>query len=324
MSETNSTPAPQEALSDEERVIAMFGLDEDDPLVSADEDGEQPDEGAASDEDQPDTEEDGAEPQQAAVDPPAFWTKEAKEHWAQIPPETQSYLVGREAERDAATQRAQNEAADVRRQADALASEIAQERAYMSQQVAPALQAVTQRLMGDYSPERLAELARTNPAEWAAQVAERDRLAYTQQQLQAEETRTRQMAVMGEMERLKQAVPEWRDQATAAKGMTDMVSLAGEFSYSPQEISGVSDHRAFLVLKALHDTRAKLAAYEAAKDAPARKAVQQVVTRPVNATRPRTETNTGQMSRQQIMAAARSGDSKAQEAAVAQLLGLRG
>lgn len=46
------------------------------------------------------------------IEPPRSWTKEAKERWNTLPPETQEYLATREQERDREVRRSQNEAAD--------------------------------------------------------------------------------------------------------------------------------------------------------------------------------------------------------------------
>jgi hypothetical protein len=129
------------------------------------------------------------------------------------------------------------------------------------------------------------------------------------------------------MMRLIEKVPEWRDQEKARSAMSAMVNLSGEFGYTQQEIGAVGDHRAFLVLKDLQDKRAevaelkaRLAQYEAAKQAPARKAVQPVVSRPVNAVRPRPEMGNRSLSREQMMQAARSTDQATQVAALEQML----
>ncbi len=328
MSETTQTGG-QEAVSDEDRVIAMFGLDDDGensaPPSDAD-DAEQPLEGAAPDEesDQPETEDGSDEAQPAPIDPPAFWTKEAKEHWESIPPSTQEYLVQREAERNAVVEQSQRESAEARRAAQQLAGEVAQERAYLQQHLLPALQEVNKRLQVDYSPEAMAELARTNPAQWAERVAERDRLGAMQQAMLAEQQRTDQLVIQGEMQRLAEAAPEIRDQKVGTKVLADWAGVALAHGFTQREMAEVKDHRVFLVLRELHQTKQKLAEYETAKTAPARNAVRPVVSRPVNASRPRPETGNQVVGRRQIMQAARSGDERSQIAAVEAMFGLKG
>lgn len=324
MSETIQTGG-EAPVSEEDRMLAILGGDDNASLASDAEDEEQPVEGAAPPEgEQPETEDQEAEPPETApIEPPQFWTKEAKAHWDAIPAETQAYLVSREAERDAEVRRSQNSAAEVRKQAETLAGQLAQERAYLTQQLAPAIQEVTKRLQGDYSPQKLAELARTNPAAYVEKLAEREEMLIAHQAMAEEHTRTQQLVAQGEMVRLLERVPEWREPTKGQEGMRSMVALASQYGFSHQEVAAVNDHRHFLVLKDLHDARAELAALKKASEAPVRKAVQPVVTRPaVNASRPRPETGNRAMSRQQIMSAARSGNADTQTAAMAQILGL--
>ena len=325
MSETNQSGG-QEAQPEEIRVLAMLGLEnDDDQSESQGDEGEedQPEQGAASEEDQPEKQNDSDEAQDAPIDPPEFWAKEAKEHWAEIPPSTREYIVQRESERNSVVEQSQRESAEARRQAHQLAGEMAQERAYLSQQLVPVLNEVGRRLQGDYSPETMADLARTNPAEYVAKLGERDKMMATHAALQAEHQRSEQLILQGELARLAEAAPEVREKGTAP--LAEWSKHAQQHGFTPQELGAVKDHRVFLVLRDLAQTKAELAALKAAKDAPARKAVQSVVTRaPVNASRARSEGNTQQWGRRQIMQAARSGDADAQAEAVAAMFGLKG
>ncbi len=327
MSETNQV---QQEISEEDRVIAMFGLDgaeEQDTQDQGDADAEEQAEQAASpdeESDQTETEDEGDEARPAPIDPPTFWAKEAKEQWDAIPPSIQGYLVQREAERSAEVERAQRDSAESRRQAQQLAGEIAQERVYLNQHLVPAIQEVTRRLTGDYSPESMAELARTNPAERAAKVAERDKMVAMHAALDAEQKRTDAMALQGELARLAEAAPELRSQ-DGQKAMAEWASHAQHHGFTPQELAMVKDHRVFLVLRELDQTKRELAALKSAKEAPVKKAVQTVVSRqPTNANRPRQDSAPREMGRRQIMEAARSRDASAQEAAVAAMFNLRG
>ena len=53
--------------------------------------------------------------EQAPIEPPRSWTKEARERFASLPRETQEYLAQREQERDRELRRTQNEAAEQRK-----------------------------------------------------------------------------------------------------------------------------------------------------------------------------------------------------------------
>jgi hypothetical protein len=50
--------------------------------------------------------------EQPPIEPPRFWTKDAKERWASLPRETQEYIAEREQERDREVRRGQNEATE--------------------------------------------------------------------------------------------------------------------------------------------------------------------------------------------------------------------
>lgn len=328
MSETTNTEG-QEALSDEDRVVAMFGLDdaqESAPQGDAGETEQAEQAAAPGDPDQPETEDAGDGPQDAATtEPPAFWSKEAKEHWAAIPPSTQAYLVHRESERDAEVKRAQTETVETRRAAQQLTTEIAQERAYLTQQLGPAIQEVTQRLNGEFSPAAMRELAIKDPAGWAVKHAERENMIAAHAAMQAEQQRTDALVLQGELARLEAIAPEFREQDKRQKLLSDWAAQAQPHGFTPQELAAVKDHRVFSVLRELASTKAELAAMKAAKELPARKAVQPVVGRPpLNANRARPETGSQQMGRRQILDAARSGDSARQIAAVEAMFGLKG
>ena len=59
-----------------------------------------------------DEDDEQGEPAQPAIDPPASWDGEAKAHFAQLPSDLQTYVVEREAQRDAAVSQAQDRAAN--------------------------------------------------------------------------------------------------------------------------------------------------------------------------------------------------------------------
>lgn len=62
------------------------------------------------------------------IEPPRSWTKEAKERWNALPPETQEYLAQREQERDREVRRSQNEAAEQRKAIEAERDQLAKAR----------------------------------------------------------------------------------------------------------------------------------------------------------------------------------------------------
>lgn len=77
---------------------------------------------AAPPEEAPSEEPEAAEPQAVQlepIEPPRSWTKAEKERFQSLPRETQEYLHTREQEREREVRRSQNEAADIRKAAEA-------------------------------------------------------------------------------------------------------------------------------------------------------------------------------------------------------------
>jgi hypothetical protein len=67
------------------------------------------DEKEASEAEQDDKQEEANEPETPAIDPPVSWSKEMKEQFGNLPPETQTYIVQRESDSQAAISRLSNE-----------------------------------------------------------------------------------------------------------------------------------------------------------------------------------------------------------------------
>ena len=105
-----------------------------------------------------------------------------------------------------------------------------------------------------------ARLERENPVEWTRQrllqqdrqtalrnaEAERQRVAALQQ---AEEEKGAQARVTEELEKLTNAIPEWKDEKKAASEKAELVKFAQTLGYAPDEISQVIDHRAIVLLR---------------------------------------------------------------------------
>ncbi len=68
------------------------------------------------------------EPEAPAIDPPKSWSKEARERWATLDPDTQQYLQARDSEDSAAVKRALNEAAEKAKTYESKAQAADQER----------------------------------------------------------------------------------------------------------------------------------------------------------------------------------------------------
>ena len=143
--------------------------------------------------------------------------------------------------------------------------------------------------------------------------------------MQAEQERTDKLVIQGELQRLAEAAPEIRDQKVGTKVLSDWATEAVAHGFTQREMAEVKDHRVFLVLRELHQTKQKLAEYETARAAPAKNAVRPALNRPpANAGRPRPDSGQQVVGRRQIMQAARSNDERAQIAAVEAMFGLKG
>lgn len=99
---------------------------EDDDTDSEDEDGE------------PDDDDETAE--EPAIDPPASWTRPEKEAFKLLPREYQQTIANREAERTSSLRRTQNEAAEIRKQAEEMLTQAQQKEKFYQEQI-PAVQA---------------------------------------------------------------------------------------------------------------------------------------------------------------------------------------
>lgn len=120
------------------------------------------------------------------------------------------------------------------------------------------------------------ELARTlEPKEYQqkqAEWAEKQRKAQQAQQVrenlqhqQYEETR------QAEASKLLDRVPEWRDESVQKAEVSEIVSVAGEYGISPEEIGSIMDHRQLLLLRDLAQSKRAQKAVAQKKAKPAKK-----------------------------------------------------
>ena len=153
-------------------------------------------------------------------------------------------------------QKGMQEAAEMRKQAQAQAQQVAQ--------AAQAIQAMYQKVQqeGFVKPpeEPSRELFDSDPIGYMEakmqydegmkafneqQVQLRQQQAYVQQ-MQAQEQQAR---LTQEMEKLTEKIPEFKDPERAGKFKEDLVKTANEFyGYAPEDLQGVTDHRALMVL----------------------------------------------------------------------------
>lgn len=152
------------------------------------------------------------------------------------------------------------EIAEQRRAVEAEHQRISNERAYYAQQ----LQSFQESLQ--IPPEPDARLAHTDPlgyvqqkAVWEQQVrqhqwaqAEQQRLA---QQTAVEQQQHYERHLSSEMERLQEALPDWKDPAKARAEKKSLTEYLRKSGYTDDEISAATDHRAIVLARkaALYD-----------------------------------------------------------------------
>lgn len=157
---------------------------------------------------------------------------------------------------DADYRRKTAEVAEARRAAQEQAEQIRAERSHYANQLDVSLSLMHKQLIGDQ--EALAELARTDPAEWVARNAEfqqrinvyqqavqqREQLGHAQQ---ADEQREQQEWRAGERRLLQEKLPEWKDQAVASTEQKLIAQTLLDAGYSESDLSELFDHRALLI-----------------------------------------------------------------------------
>ena len=152
--------------------------------------------------------------------------------------------------------------AEQRKAAEAELETVRQERAYYAQMV----QALEKQLSQAEPEPDWDRLYQENPTEWVRQrelwrdkqdklravQAENQRLSAMQQQEQAKAMQAR---LKEEAQKLVDAVPEWKDSKKAAEERGKLLEAAKRVGFSEDDLAGISDHRAIIVLRkaALYD-----------------------------------------------------------------------
>lgn len=204
------------------------------------------------------------EPQEqapATVEPPASWSAEEKAAFSKLPPDLQATVARRESEQQATFTKRTQETAELRKAVEAEQQAVqAQRNAHIT-----ALQQLAQIVVPDLKalefldgPEG-AQLAATQPGEWARLTAQRDALRGRFRAIQTEHQRAeaeraadsdkRMQGMLAEQrQKLVERVPEFADAAKATKLTADLGQhLQSAYGFSPQEIGQTVDHRLVMV-----------------------------------------------------------------------------
>lgn len=132
---------------------------------------------APSEGEEPEAEADDAAPEEAsgeeveaepetAIEPPASWTADAKEHFAKLPPDLQKYVSERESDREKGINAKLSEAAEARKKYDAAEQATAQERQQYAENLTKLyqFQQVIDPVLADGNQTDWAKLRRDDPA----------------------------------------------------------------------------------------------------------------------------------------------------------------
>lgn len=238
------------------------GDDEDEEDSGAD-----PDEVDGEEPETDDTTDDEAEPETPAIDPPVSWSADAKELFAQLPPELQSQIAERETQRERAIQKATTDAAEARRNA---AVEANAQFAGVARQYAEQLEHYASLM----SPQRPSPaLLQQDPvrfyqmqAEYEAAVAQ-----HSDMQRRAEQSRAQALELERQAEAeivardnhlLATEIPDWVDPAKRYALLTDLEKVGAELGY-PQELMTAANAHDILALRKAAEWRSKAAKYDA-------------------------------------------------------------
>lgn len=206
-------------------------------------------------------EEDEPEEEAPAIDPPVSWGADAKELFNQLPPELQTQVAEREAQREKAVQRATTEAAEAKRSAS---TEAANTVATIQRQYADELAQYAEIL----KPQRPnPALAAEDPNQYLQelayfQAADAQYQAMVQQAQQARgqaDDLSRQAlneALEADARRLSMELPEWNDPAQRVALLTELEKVGAELGYTPDLMkqAGAAD---ILALKKANEWRMK-------------------------------------------------------------------
>lgn len=254
-----STPTnPGDALEDFADFLEATGVEDEEELPDEGDEAE-PVEGS-------DPEEDG-EQDIPAIEPPVSWGTDAKEQFAQLPVELQTFVTEREAQRDKAVQRATTEAAQAKRSAFAEAESVfadtqrqyASEIEFYASRIAPQPPSPE---LANSDPVRFIQLNAQYQAgmqqhnSMMQQAADARAQAGQREQLIAAQQHEAELAV------LAQEIPEWSDEAKRHELLTSVASVGAELGYTPETLAEATAQDVMALRKAV-EWKSKALKYDA-------------------------------------------------------------
>lgn len=176
--------------------------------------------------------------------------------------------------KDADYRRKTAETAEAKREVLAERERITAERSHYANHLDTVLHSLQTQLIGDQ--QALAQLARTDPAEWVIQNADfQQRYADYQKAVQERHTLANRMSAEQEREvaewrkterdKLHEKLPEWRDPGKAQAEQKLVAEYLMEQGYSQDDLKELFDHRALIVAREAALWRQHQAAVKSAK-----------------------------------------------------------
>src|SRR5882724_4975155 len=194
------------------------------------------------------------------IERPRSWAKELDEEWASYPREAQERIAKREQERDSAIRRSQNEAADIRKAAEAARAEAEKAKQQYEAQLPQLLQTLESAHQASFADiktmQDVAKLQAEDPFRFQAwQVhqmqlqatkQETDRIAQERQATEQSEWAT---YVQKENTRAAELIPELADKDKSEKLMTRVAKeLLPELGFTDSELTALANGKQKLAI----------------------------------------------------------------------------
>jgi hypothetical protein len=233
-----------------------------------------------------------AEPaEKPPIDPPRSWTKEAKERWSALPPETQEYLAQREQERDREVRRSQNEAAENRKAIEAERQQAEQVRKQYEAQLPALMQALQEAQAGTFSDiktmDDVTRLAAEDPfryLQWQAHQTKLQAVNYEAEQAKSRQANEHKSAwathVQTENAKAAEHHPELADPAKAKSLQSAAIDLLSEKGFTQDELTKLGNGDEKL---SIFDHRVQSLLIDGVKYQQAQKAPPKAIPKPVPA-----------------------------------------
>lgn len=235
------------------------------------------------------TQEADAEPEAPPIEPPRSWTKEDKELFRSLPPETQQRVADRERSREADFLRRQNEAAEKSKGLTAKEQAAEQVRAQYEQALPMLLQALQDQHAGTFADiKTIADVERMASEDWPRYVqwdAHQKKVAAVQREVQSIHARSEQEKASkwstfaaDEDAKFLEKAPEYADKAALTKAASSAAEMLRDLGFSDAELGKLWNGQSEISLR---DHRLQLLLRDGVKYREAQAAVKKPVAKPV-------------------------------------------